>query len=74
MANIQSALKIFSKMDVSLIEIIQKLNLLVYENTSIEKFVTLIIEKLELKTKTFYYINSGHNPPILLNKEREQIQ
>lgn len=73
MANIQSALKVLSKMDISLIEIIQNLNLLVYENTSIEKFITLFIGKLDLKTKTFTYINAGHNPPIFFNKKSEQI-
>lgn len=43
MLNVQYALKILSKMDISLVEIIQNLHLLVYENTAIEKFVTLFI-------------------------------
>lgn len=66
MANIQAGLKILSKMNLSLNYIIQNLNLLVFENTSPEKFVTMFLGKLNLRTKNFTYINAGHCPPILL--------
>ncbi|MGQ9819671.1 MAG: PP2C family protein-serine/threonine phosphatase [Candidatus Kapaibacteriales bacterium] len=73
MANVESALKILSKMNISPNDTIQNLNLLLFENTSAEKFITLFIGELNLETKTFNYINAGYNPSILYRKGKNEI-
>lgn len=71
MVNIQAGFKILSRLKISLYEIIQYLNQMVYENTSLEKFVTMFIGKLNIHTKRFSFINAGQNPPFLMRNGKE---
>jgi len=68
MSNIQSALHSFLKLydeDKFVIsEVTEKINELIYENTTIEKFITFFWGILDTEKNTFTYINAGHNPPI----------
>lgn len=66
MANLQAALRVLSTIDISLPELVNKLNKLVYQNTTPEKFVTFFCGILYPLEKKFKYINAGHNPPILM--------
>lgn len=67
MANIQSAfhsfLRIYEELDFDLPEITSKLNSLIYDNTSADKFITFFWGILNNRDNTFKYINAGHNPP-----------
>lgn len=68
MSNIQSAIHSFLKLydenifDIS--DVTKKINELIYENTTIEKFITFFWGILDTEINTFTYINAGHNPPI----------
>jgi len=68
MANVQAALKVLSPLHFSLKELIERLNSIVYQNTSPDKFVTFFCGILNTKNNNFHYLNAGHNPPILLRK------
>lgn len=67
MANIQSAvhsfLRIYNESGFNLEEITSKLNSLIYDNTSADKFITFFWGVLNNRDHTFKYINAGHNPP-----------
>ena len=67
MSNFQANLRALFTPEVSLTELIRKLNLIVLKNTKGEKFITLFIAKYCYKTKELVYINAGHNPPIMFN-------
>ncbi len=70
MANLQAYLNAFD--DITLDErFIQKLNNKIYSITNGERFITLFIAKYNILTKELYYVNAGHNPPILYNEEGE---
>lgn len=73
MANIQSAvhsyLKLFNEISFDLAKVTEKINELIYENTSSEKFITFFWGILDSEENTFEYINAGHNPPYLLKNE-----
>ncbi|MEO8666622.1 MAG: PP2C family protein-serine/threonine phosphatase [Ignavibacteria bacterium] len=73
MANIQSAvhsyLKLYEEISFDLSKVTEKINELIYENTSAEKFITFFWGILDSENNTFEYINAGHNPPFLLKKE-----
>jgi sigma-B regulation protein RsbU (phosphoserine phosphatase) len=64
MANVQAALKVLSASELKLDDLVNKLNNLVFNNTTPDKFITFFIGELNLKQKKFSYINAGHNPPI----------
>ena len=65
MSNFQANLRALFSSEISLDELIHKLNTRVMEIAGGEKFITLFIGRMNLKTKYLEYINAGHNPPIL---------
>jgi len=71
MANIQSAvhsyLKLYEEISFDLAKVTEKINELIYENTSAEKFITFFWGILDSEENTFEYINAGHNPPFVFN-------
>lgn len=77
MANIQSAvhsfLKLYDETTFNLANVTEKINELIFENTSSEKFITFFWGILDSKENTFEFINAGHNPPLLL-KNKEVLQ
>ncbi len=68
MANVQAALKVLAPLHFSLKELVERLNSIVYQNTSPDKFVTFFCGILNFHSNNFHYLNAGHNPPILLRK------
>lgn len=70
MASIQSAvhsyLKLYEEGNFDFAKVTEKINELIYENTSSEKFITFFWGILDSKKNTFEYINAGHNPPQML--------
>ncbi|MBK8982794.1 MAG: PP2C family protein-serine/threonine phosphatase [Ignavibacteria bacterium] len=70
MASIQSAvhsyLKLYKEGEFNLAKVTEKINELIYENTTSEKFITFFWGILDNEENTFEYINAGHNPPLLL--------
>lgn len=78
MANIQSAvhsyLKLYLEISFDLAKVTEKINELIYENTSSDKFITFFWGILDSEKNTFEYINAGHNPPYLLKEGGEILQ
>lgn len=73
MSNLQAGLQTLAYEKYSLAEVTAKLNNLIYKNTSIEKYITFFILKLNTTTGAVEYVNAGHNPPFLLST-REPLQ
>ncbi|RMF67315.1 MAG: hypothetical protein D6743_05100 [Calditrichaeota bacterium] len=69
MANLQAGLHILHGEDYPLDRLTQKLNELIFNNTSIEHFVTFFVLKLWPAQGRFEYVNAGHNPPYLLRSD-----
>lgn len=69
MANVQAVLRVLAPLSISLKELINRLNTVVFQNTSSDKFVTLFCAYLDTNNKTIEYINAGHNPPIYIEKD-----
>jgi len=72
MSNIQSAIHSFFKLNgqknFDIAEVTAKLNSIIYENTSSEKFITFFWGIIDKRDNSFLYSNAGHNPPILFRK------
>jgi sigma-B regulation protein RsbU (phosphoserine phosphatase) len=52
----------------SLVNIVERLNAIVVDNTKGERFITLFLAKYNEKTRRLNYVNAGHNPSILYSK------
>ncbi|GIL23151.1 MAG: hypothetical protein BroJett042_16640 [Bacteroidota bacterium] len=68
MSNFQASLRTLLRQTPNLKEIVEALNYQVIENTKGEKFITFFGAIYDLSLKTMVYVNAGHNPPILLDK------
>lgn len=68
MSNFQANLRIMLHRTESLANLVSELNTRVNETAQGERFITLFIAKYNLVTKTFTYVNAGHNPPLLFDK------
>ena len=66
MSNIQATFHSLVNYTHNLKDIIIELNKRVWQNAKGEKFVSLFIGKINLKSRQLTYINAGHNPPFLL--------
>lgn len=73
MSNFQASLRTLIRQTGNLREIIEELNYQVLENAKGEKFITFFAAIYDHKLKTLVYVNSGHNPPILVHKDKVQL-
>ncbi len=70
MSNFQANLHAFVKHDTNLLELMEQLNTNVFDSAKGEKFITVFIGRINLRTREIFYINAGHNPPFLHSEER----
>ena len=63
MANVQATLHALIHTELSIADLIAKINQITYENTTSDKFITFFYGILNTRTRTFTYCNAGHNPP-----------
>jgi phosphoserine phosphatase RsbU/P len=69
MANFQAYLRsIFSYRNGDLVEIVRELNKRVMETALGEKYITLFLAVYRKSTRMLNYINCGHNPPVLADR------
>ncbi len=74
MSNLQAGLHMLCEEEYNLAEITYRLNNLVYKNTSLERYITFFIMKLDTKTGRFEYVNAGHNPPYWFQVTRNKLE
>ena len=68
MSNFQASLRTLLRQTPNLRDIVEALNYQVLENTKGEKFITFFACIYDISLKTLIYVNAGHNPPILCDK------
>lgn len=69
MANLQASIRVGLDLTEDFADFVSRINNHIYKNTSASEFITFFIGAWEPKTKLFHYINAGHNPPVMINKE-----
>lgn len=69
MSNLQAGLHTLYSENHSISEITYRLNNLIFRNTSIEKYITFFISKIDLLANKLEYVNAGHNPPYLFSND-----
>ncbi len=74
MANVQAALRALAPLRLSLIELINRINHIIYENTTADKFITFFVGILDSNTNSFNYVNAGHNPPYVYRNSSKSLE
>lgn len=69
MSNFQASLRTLLRQTPNLRDIVEALNFQVLENTKGEKFITFFAAIYDVSLRTMVYVNAGHNPPLLWDKE-----
>ena len=73
MSNFQANLRALFTDEITLELLVAKLNERVMASANGEKFITLFIGKYIINRKEMQFINAGHNPPILFEKEKGKM-
>ena len=71
MSNFQAVLRTIARKAGGPLEVVHELNYQLCRNANRENFITFFMAVYDYKTKELRYINSGHNPPMLMNGEAE---
>lgn len=71
MSNFQAALRTIVRKAENLTEVIEELNYQLCKNANRESFITVFLASYDFKRHELKYINAGHNPPFLMNEDRE---
>lgn len=69
MSNFQANLQALFSEEISMENLLVKLNRRVMDSAKGEKFITLFIARYNFDTRELSYVNAGHNPPIMYNTE-----
>ena len=70
MASFQASLRIIAPECDRPEKIMERLNHLFRHNIRLTKFVTVFLARYDHKNKTLHYSNAGHNPPVLVRKDK----
>jgi sigma-B regulation protein RsbU (phosphoserine phosphatase) len=75
MANLQASIRALVPFDLSMSELTKRVNDLMFENTSSDRFVTFFWGLLDVKKGSLNYVNAGHNHPYLVraNGQMERL-
>ena len=73
MSNFQANLRALFTNKIPLDQLVIKLNERVMASAKGEKFLTLFVGKYIISKNELTYINGGHNPPILYEKEKKKM-
>lgn len=65
-STLNAALYAYIQTSLSLSDLVQKLNAIVYRNTPPERYITFFISILNTRRHQLMYVNAGHNFPYLL--------
>lgn len=68
MANLQASIRVGLEITEDFPAFISRINNHIYKNTSSSEFITFFIAAWDPTRKLIHYINAGHNPPLLADK------
>lgn len=74
MASIHAMFHTLLPLDMPPSELVKRMNNLIFDNTSNDRFITFFYGILDVETKLFTYVNAGHNLPILLKNNGKIIR
>lgn len=73
MSNFQANLRALFTADIPLTKLVEKLNERVMASAKGEKFITIFVGRYNTESRCLEYVNAGHNPPVLFQKESRKV-
>ncbi len=73
MSNFQASLKALITPEISLSELVSRLNGIVVRNAEGDRFITLFIGRYDFATHELRYVNAGHNAPMLYYRSSNKL-
>lgn len=73
MSNFQASLRTLARKTTNLKEIVEDLNYQILQNASGENFITFFVAIYNRVEKRMDFVNAGHNPPILINNNKQEL-
>ena len=74
MSNFQATLRALFTADISMDNLMQKLNWRVYESAQGDKFITIFIARYDYDTHQLEYANAGHTPTIMYGLDSKKME
>lgn len=68
MANLQASIRLGIHLSDKLTDFVSRINDLIYKNTSPSEFITFFMAIWVPSERSLYYVNAGHNPPVIVDK------
>lgn len=72
-STLNAALYAYIQTSMSLADLVQKLNAIVYKNTPSERYITFFISVLNTRRHQLLYVNAGHNFPYLFKSGQSEV-
>jgi len=72
-STLNAALHAYIQTTISLTDLVQKLNTIVYRNTPSERYITFFIAVLNVRRNQLMYVNAGHNFPYKVGKADQEF-
>ena len=73
-STLHASLHAYLEANLQPLELVRRLNAVVYDNTPPERFITFFFAILDPAANTFTYINAGHNFPYLLSEHEREVR
>ena len=74
MASLEASLRALASVDHELTELMERVNSLVFEASSANRYATLFYAEYDPRSRQLSYVNAGHNPPVILRKSAAGCQ
>jgi serine phosphatase RsbU (regulator of sigma subunit) len=74
MANLQASIRLGVHLSDELADFVTRVNDLIYSNTSPYEFITFFMGIWDPAKNVLYYVNAGHNAPLLIDKDNKVTQ
>jgi sigma-B regulation protein RsbU (phosphoserine phosphatase) len=74
MSNLQAVVKALATESIAPKELVEKVNRVMWRNTTEAKFITLFNAVLDVESRSLRYTNAGHNAPILTRRDGAQLR
>jgi sigma-B regulation protein RsbU (phosphoserine phosphatase) len=72
-STLHASLRVYLQYPIELVDLVKRLNTLVYNNSPLERFITFFIMIFDPVHHVFSYANAGHNPPLLFRNGGKDI-
>jgi sigma-B regulation protein RsbU (phosphoserine phosphatase) len=72
MSNIQAILRTLIKRTGHLNEILSEINATIHEMLGGDRFASMFLARYDVHSQKLYYVNAGHNPPLLLSGKKNE--